>query len=179
MATGKIRHIGLSNEIPWGVMKFIETADRLGLPHVVSVQNLYNLLNRTFEIELAEIPHRESVGLLAYSPLAFGILSGKYLLGEADEQARLKCFSGFTRYDSELPQTATREHVQLALDHNLDPARMALAYINSRSFLTSNIFGTTSKEQLKTNIDSVDPQLSAKLLEGIEAIHQRFPNPSP
>ncbi len=179
VTAGKIRHIGLSNETPWGVMKFVETADRMGLPRVVSVQNPYNLLNRTFELGLAEIAHRESVGLLAYSPLAFGVLSGKYLLNKTDKNARLNRFEGFTRYDSEQAQSATREYVELALEHNLDPAQMALAYVNSRSFLTSNIIGATTMEQLKTNIESIDLQLSTELLEGIEAIHQKFPNPSP
>jgi len=176
---GKIRYIGLSNETQWGVMMFIETAERLGLPRAVSVQNPYNLLNRTFEIGLAEIAHRESTGLLAYSPLAFGILSGKYLLGRADDRSRLKRFSGFTRYDSEQAQAATRDYVQLAIDHDLDPGQMALAWVNSRSFLTSNIIGATTMEQLKKNIASVTVRLSAELREGIEAIHQRFPNPSP
>ena len=150
-----------------------------GLPRVVSVQPPHNLLKRTFEIGLAEIAHRESVGLLPYSPLAFGILSGKYLLDRVDDRSRLKRFSGFTRYDSERAQAATREYVQLAIDHGLDPAQMALAWVNSRSFLTSNIIGATTMEQLKANIGSVNIQLSAELLEGIEAIHQRFPNPSP
>jgi len=176
---GKIRHIGLSNETPWGVMKYLETAERLGLPRVMSVQNPYSLLNRTFEVGLAEVAQRESAGLLAYSPLGFGMLTGKYLGGAKPEGARLTKWPDYDRYSNEQALAATREYVQLARDHGLDPAQMALAFINSRSFLTSNIIGATTMEQLKANIDSADMELSEEVLEGIEAIHTRFPNPSP
>lgn len=176
---GKIRAIGLSNETPWGVMKFIETAERLGLPRIVSVQNPYNLLNRSFEIGLAEIAHREQAGLLAYSPLGFGVLSGKYLDGAQPEGARITRWPDYTRYSNEQAVAATRAYTELARENNLDPAQMALAYINSRSFLTANIIGATSMEQLQNNIASADITLSSEVLEGIEEIHIKHPNPSP
>jgi aryl-alcohol dehydrogenase-like predicted oxidoreductase len=176
---GKVRHIGLSNETPWGVMRFLQLADCMGMPQVVSVQNPYNLLNRTFEIGLAEIAHRCNVGLLAYSPLGFGMLTGKYLDGATPKGARLTNWPDYDRYSNEQALAATREYVQLARDHGLDPAQMALAYINSRPFLTSNIIGATTMEQLKTNIESIDTTLSDEVMEGIEAIHTRHPNPSP
>jgi aryl-alcohol dehydrogenase-like predicted oxidoreductase len=175
---GKIRYIGLSNETPWGVMKYLEIAERMGLPRVVSVQNPYSLLNRTFELGLAEIAHREDVGLLAYSPLGFGVLSGKYLEGNP-EGARLTKWPDYNRYSSEQAVEATRAYVALAREHGLDPAQMALAYVNSRSFLTSNIIGATTMEQLKANIDSAELALPEPVIEGIEAIHTRLPNPSP
>lgn len=175
---GKIRHIGLSNETPWGVMKYLETAERMGLPRVVSVQNPYSLLNRTFEVGLAEVAHREDTGLLAYSPLGFGVLSGKYL-GGSPEGARLTKWPDYDRYSNEQAVAATGEYVALAREHGLDPAQMALAYVNSRPFLTSNIIGATTMEQLKANIDSAELELPEAVLEGIEAIHTRYPNPSP
>lgn len=176
---GKIRHIGLSNETPWGVMSFLAAADRMGLPRVATVQNPYNLLNRTYEIGLAEVGHRENVGLLAYSPLAFGMLSGKYLAGARPDGARLSLFSRFTRYFKEQGEAATVDYVRLARENELDPSQMALAYVNSRSFLSSNIIGATSMEQLKTDIDSVDVELGEDVLAAIEAIHTRHPNPCP
>ncbi|MCW8911362.1 MAG: NADP(H)-dependent aldo-keto reductase [Gammaproteobacteria bacterium] len=176
---GKVRYIGLSNETPWGVMRFVELADRLNLPRVVSVQNPYSLLNRTFEIGLAEVAIREQVGLLAYSPLGFGVLSGKYLEGAAPEGARLTLFPDYDRYSNENSVAATAAYVRLARDHGLDPAQMALAYINSRQFLTSNIIGATTMEQLKSNIESASINLSNEVIEQIENIHLRYPNPSP
>ena len=175
---GKVRTIGLSNETAWGTMKFLEVAERMGLPRVVSVQNPYSLLNRSYEVGLAEVAHREGAGLLAYSPLAFGALSGKYLDAEP-EGARLTLFPYFDRYSNAQAVAATREYVALAREHGLDPAQMALAYVNSRPFLTSNIIGATTMEQLKANIDSEALTLSDAVLEGIEAIHTRYPNPSP
>ncbi|MDX1655327.1 MAG: NADP(H)-dependent aldo-keto reductase, partial [Candidatus Competibacteraceae bacterium] len=150
---GKVRHIGLSNETPWGVMEYLRIAEDQGLPRVVTIQNPYSLLNRTFEVGLAEIAHREGVELLAYSPLAFGVLSGKYLEGNPPG-ARLTLFDRFTRYSNPQALAATRAYVALARDHGLDPARMALAYVNSRSFLTANIIGATTMEQLEADIDS-------------------------
>ena len=176
---GKVRHIGLSNETPWGVMRFLQLAERLDLPRVVSVQNPYNLLNRTFEIGLAEVAHREQTGLLAYSPLAFGALAGKYIDGARPEGARLTLFPHFDRYVGEQAVAATEEYVALAHAHELDPAQMALAYVNSRPFLTSNIIGATNLDQLAANIASIDLTLSEAVIEGIEAIHTRYPNPSP
>ncbi|HEX5513324.1 MAG TPA: NADP(H)-dependent aldo-keto reductase [Gammaproteobacteria bacterium] len=176
---GKIRHIGLSNETPWGVMRFLAAAEQLGLPRVVSIQNPYNLLNRTYEVGLAEVSHREQVGLLAYSPLAFGMLSGKYLDGARPENARITLFSRFTRYLNEQGQRAIAEYVTLARQQGLSPAQMALAFVTSRPFVTSNIIGATSLTQLEENIASVALTLPDEVLAGIEAIHTRQPNPCP
>lgn len=179
VAAGRIRAIGLSNETPWGTMQFIHLADKLGLPRVASVQNPYNLLNRTYEIGLAEIAHREHVGLLAYSPMAFGALSGKYLDGARPEGARITLFKRFSRYVGPIAEQATSEYVQLAQQHGLDPAQMALAFVNQQPFLTSNIIGATSLAQLKTNIASAELTLSDEVRQGIEKIHQRISNPCP
>lgn len=175
---GKVRHIGLSNETPWGLMRFIDAAERLGLPRVVSIQNPYSLLNRSFEVGLAECALREDCGLLAYSPLGFGALSGKYLDG-APAEGRLTLFPQFDRYSSEQGVAATRAYVDLAHEHGLDPAQMALAYVNSRPFVSSNIIGATRMEQLEANLASTELVLSDEVLDGIEAIQRRFPNPCP
>ncbi len=177
---GKIRYVGVSNETPWGVMSYLKLAEQRDLPRIVSIQNPYNLLNKTYEVGLAEISHREQVGLLAYSPLAFGMLSGKYLNGAWPAGARLTLFKRFDRYiKNEYGVKATQTYVQLAQKHGLDPAQMALAYVNSRSFLTSNIIGATTMQQLKTNIASIDLELDEQVLEVIETIHQQHPNPCP
>jgi len=178
---GRIRHVGLSNETPWGLMRFVAAAERLGLPRVVSIQNPYSLLNRSFEVGLAECALRESVGLLAYSVLGFGVLSGKYLDGSAAAGARLnlEMFSAFTRYSNDPGLQATREYVALAREHGLDPARMALAFVHSRPFVTSTIIGATTMAQLQSNLDSMDLVLTPEVLEGIEAIQQRWSNPCP
>jgi len=176
---GKIRHVGLSNETPWGVMKFLALAEQHGLPRMVSVQNPYSLLNRSYEVGLAEISHREQAGLLAYSPLGFGVLSGKYLDGARPAGARLTLYENYTRYSSPEAQAATYAYVQLAREHDLDPAQMALAYVTSRPFLTSNIIGATTLAQLSSNLASAELTLSDEILADIEAIHNRHPNPSP
>jgi len=176
---GKIRHIGLSNESPWGVMKFLHAAEKLGMAPVVSVQNPYNLLNRSFEVGLAEIAHREGVGLLAYSPLAFGVLSGKYLNGALPEGARLTLFERFSRYTSPHAAAATQAYCDLAQQHGLIPAQMALAYVTSRPFLTSNIIGATTIEQLEHNLASANLELSEEVLTGIEEIHRHYTYPCP
>ncbi|MBQ0756506.1 MAG: NADP(H)-dependent aldo-keto reductase [Amphritea sp.] len=176
---GLIRYVGLSNEVPWGVMKFLSYAEALGLPRVVSVQNPYNLLNRKDEVGLTEVLLREEVELLAYSPLAFGTLSGKYLDGSAGPQARINQFPRFSRYLTEAGLQATAAYVQLARDHGLDPAQMALAFVNSRPFVGSNIIGATTMEQLKSNIGSIDLKLSDEMLAEIEVIGIRFSNPCP
>ena len=176
---GMIRHIGLSNETPWGVMKSIALAEQHGLSKVVSVQNPYNLLNRSYEVGLAEIAHREQVGLLAYSPLAFGVLTGKYRNKQRPTGARLTLFSRFSRYDNAEAQSATEAYLQVADDAGLRPTQLALAFVSSRPFVTSNIIGATSLEQLQENIDSQKLQLEASLLSRIEAIHQSQPNPAP
>jgi aryl-alcohol dehydrogenase-like predicted oxidoreductase len=176
---GKIRHIGLSNETPWGVMSFLNTAIELNLPKIVSVQNPYSLLNRSYEIGLAEISYREGCGLLAYSPLGFGTLSGKYLNQAQPADARITLWPDYSRYTNPQAVTATKKYVALAKEHDLDPAQMALAYINTRPFLTSNIIGATTMEQLKSNIESINVNLSDEVLEGIEEIHTEHPNPRP
>ncbi len=176
---GKIRTIGISNETPWGVMQYQKLATQNNWPHVVSVQNPYSLLNRTYEIGLAEVSHRENIGLLAYSPLGFGVLTGKYLGGKRPANARLTLFDRFDRYTNNEAETATQAYVKLAKTHNLSPTQMALAFINLRSFLTSNIIGATTMEQLQENIESIDVKLSDEVLQEIENIHQQQPNPSP
>jgi len=176
---GKVRHIGVSNETPWGVSQFLQYARDQSLPRIVSIQNPYSLLNRTFEIGLAEFAHREQVGLLAYSPLAFGVLSGKYLHGARPAGARLTLFERFARYNSPQAEAATQAYVELAKEYGLDPAQLSLAYVNSRPFTTSTLIGATTLEQLATDIGSVDVELGAEVLEKIEAIHLANPNPSP
>ena len=176
---GKVRAIALSNDTPWGVMKCLALADQKGLPRVASVQNPYSLLNRTYEVGLAEISVREDCGLLAYSPLAFGVLSGKYLGGARPDGARMTLFPYFDRYVRGHTEHATERYVQLARDHGLDPAQMALAFVNRQAFLTANIIGATTMDQLKSNIASLDVTLSTEVLEGIEAVHHDVPNPSP
>ncbi|WP_372614695.1 NADP(H)-dependent aldo-keto reductase [Halomonas sp.] len=179
VAAGKIRAIGLSNDTPWGVMHALRLAEFMGLPRVASIQNPYNLLNRTFEVGLAEIAHRENVGLLAYSPLAFGMLSGKYLNGSRPAGARLTLFERFQRYTNPLAEEATTAYVRIARDHGLDPAQMALAFVNSRSFLTSNIIGATTMEQLEDNLASESLKLDSSVLDAIDEVHRRIPNPCP
>ncbi|CAD5106817.1 NADP(H)-dependent aldo-keto reductase [Zestomonas carbonaria] len=176
---GKIRHIGLSNETPWGAMKFLQLADELGLPRMVSIQNPYNLLNRSFEVGLAEVAIREQCGLLAYSPLAFGMLSGKYENGARPANARITLFSRFSRYTNPQAQAACSRYVALAREHGLDPAQMALAFVTAQPFVTSNILGATSLEQLESNLVSFELRLSEEVLAGIEAIHREQPNPAP
>ncbi len=177
--SGKIRAIGLSNETPWGAMRFLALSEREGWPRIQTIQNPYNLLNRTYEVGLAEVGHRENVGLLAYSPLAFGVLTGKYRHGARPAGARLTLFDRFSRYNNPEAVAATEAYLTLADEHGIDPTLMSLAYINSRPFVLSNIIGATSIAQLKTCIDSADIVLSQELIDGIEAIHQRQPNPSP
>ncbi len=176
---GKIRHVGLSNETPWGTMKFLQLAEQEGLPRMASIQNPYSLLNRSFEVGLAEVSHREDIGLLAYSPLGFGVLSGKYLQHPWPADGRITLYERFRRYTGEQAAAATQAYVELARDHDLAPAQMALAFVTCRSFVTSNIIGATNMAQLKQNIDSIDISLSPQVLEGIEAIHRRYTIPCP
>ncbi|MGN8260823.1 NADP(H)-dependent aldo-keto reductase [Pseudomonas sp. SMSB3] len=176
---GKIRHVGLSNETPWGTMKFLQLAEARGWPRAVSIQNPYNLLNRSFEVGLAEVAIREQCGLLAYSPLAFGMLAGKYENGARPEQARLTLFSRFARYSNPQTVAACSRYVQLAQAHGLDPAQMALAFVTRQPFVTSNIIGATTLAQLQSNLDSLHVTLCDELLAAIEAIHQEQPNPAP
>lgn len=177
--TGKIRYIGISNETPWGMMQFLHLAEKLELPRIVSIQNPYNLLNRSFEIGLAEIAHREHCGLLAYSPMGFGVLSGKYLGGQHPPNARITLFKRFSRYNNPEAIAATKAYANLAREHNLDPAQMALAFVNSRDFLTSTIIGATTMEQLESDLASIEIELTEEVIDGINDIHQRHPNPAP
>ncbi|MGH6648644.1 NADP(H)-dependent aldo-keto reductase [Aquabacterium sp.] len=177
---GKIRHFGVSNESPWGLGQFIHHAQtNAELPRVASIQNAYSLVNRSFETGLSEMSLREDVGLLAYSPLAFGVLSGKYLNGQRPAGARLTLFDRFTRYHGENTGLATQAYVALFRKHGIDPAQGALAFVNGRDFVTSNIIGATTLEQLRSNIASVKVILPQAVLEGIDAIHERYPNPAP
>ncbi|MCU7843598.1 MAG: NADP(H)-dependent aldo-keto reductase [Candidatus Thiodiazotropha sp. (ex Monitilora ramsayi)] len=177
--SGKIRYIGVSNETPWGLMRYLQLAEEMDLPRPVTIQNPYNLLNRSFEIGLAEIAHRESCGLLAYSPMAFGVLSGKYLNQARPSGARLTLFERFSRYSNPQADWATERYVELAREHGLEPAQMALAWVTSRPFVTSNIIGATSLAQLEQNLQSLSVALSTEVIEGIEEIQQLQPNPSP
>lgn len=176
---GKVRAIGLSNETAWGQMSFLKHSEIKGLARVASVQNPYNLLNRSYEVGMAEVSLREDCGLLAYSPLGFGVLSGKYVGGAQPAGARCTLFKDYKRYFKPEAVAATEAYVNLARDHGLDPAQMALAYVNTRPFVTANIIGATTLDQLKTNIASTEVTLSAEVLEGIEAIHQQYTYPAP
>ena len=176
---GKIRTIGISNETPWGCAEYLRISREKELPRIVSIQNPYNLLNRTFEIGISEFSHREQVGLLAYSPLAFGALSGKYLNNQKPEGARLTLFERFNRYLNPQATNATEAYVNLAKKNDLDPSQMALSYVSSRPFLTSNIIGATSMEQLKMDIESINIELSDDVIKDIESIHEKIPNPAP
>jgi len=176
---GKIRYIGLSNETPWGMMQFLTAAKQYDLPVIVSTQNPYSLLNRSYEIGCAEVSHRENVGLLAYSPLGFGVLTGKYLNGQQPAGARITLWPHYARYNSPEGVAATKAYVELAQEHGWDPAQMALAFVNEQPFVTSNIIGATSLAQLESNIDSIDLTLTDEIRQAIQAIHQRYPNPSP
>lgn len=176
---GKIRYAGLSNETPWGVLDALRASEQHNLPRVVSIQNPYNLLNRSFEVGLAEIAIREKVGLLAYSPLAFGVLSGKYLGGALPIGARLTRFERFQRYRGEKAHKATQRYVSVAGKYGLNPAQMALAFIHCQPFVTSTIIGATTLRQLEENISSIRLTLHSDVLKEIETIQQDIPNPCP
>ena len=176
---GKVRYIGLSNETPWGVIEFARYSEKTGLPRIVSVQNAYHLMNRNFEIGLAEACHHAKVGLLAYSPLAFGHLSGKYI---ADQQVkgRITMFSNFgQRYAKPNVPVATKEYMRIARESGLSPAQMALAFVRTRWFTSSVILGATSLDQLRENLDSMEVSLSDEVLEKIDSVHQIYTNPAP
>ncbi len=176
---GKIRYIGVSNETPWGVMSLLKLAEKHELPRIVSIQNPYNLLNRSFEVGLSEISHYEGVQLLAYSPLAFGCLSGKYLNGARPKGARCTLFERFARYFTPQGILATQAYVDVANKHGLDPAQMALAFVNQRPFVASNIIGATNLEQLKSNIDSLEVVLTEELLKDLQEVGTTYSNPCP
>jgi aryl-alcohol dehydrogenase-like predicted oxidoreductase len=176
---GKIRHIGLSNETPWGVTEFARCAERMDLPKIISVQNAYHLLNRSFETGLAEVCHHLDVGLLAYSPLAFGWLTGKYV-DDPNAKGRITLFPGFgQRYAKPNVPVASKEYMRIARQAGLTPATMALAFVRTRWFTSSTIVGATNLGQLKENLDSAEVVLSAEVLEKIEAVNKLYPNPAP
>jgi len=176
---GKIRYIGLSNETAWGAMEFLRLHKQNGLPRVQSIQNPYSLIMREYETALAEISIREKLSLLVYSPLAHGVLTGKYLGGKIPKGSRFDYSHGrnVQRYNPPHAQPAIGAYVNLAKKHGLEPAQMALAFVNSREFVTSNIIGATSMEQLKTDIGSIDIKLSKEVIKEIEKIHLTYPNP--
>lgn len=175
---GKVRFIGLSNESPWGAMECLRLAENHALPRVVSVQNPYNLLNRSYEFGMAEVSCIENVGLLAYSPLAMGVLTGKYENGARPEGSRMQLFGNyFTKYIAGPVMDVVDQYVAIARRHGLDPAVMAHAFVNRQPFTTSNIIGATSTGQIKTALESVDTVLSGEVLEDIAAVHGRYPHP--
>ena len=176
---GKVRSIGLSNETPWGLARFLKVADSNLAPRVVSIQNAYNLLNRTFEVGLAEFFQREKVGLLAYSPLAQGYLTGKYLGGARPPGARTTLFERGQRYEKPGVEEAIIAYIKLAKELDLTPTQLALAFVTSRAFVTSNIIGATTMDQLKSNIDSIAISITAEIEHRINAIHQLHSNPAP
>lgn len=176
---GKVRHIGLSNETPWGVSRFLRAAELGHGPRVVSIQNAYNLLNRTFEMGLAEFAARDQVGLLAYSPLAQGYLTGKYQGGARPPGARTTLFERAQRYEKPGVEAAIEAYLSLAQEMGLEPAQLAIAYVTSRPFVTSNIIGATSMAQLKTDLESVTVVITPEIERRIDGIHQLHSNPAP
>lgn len=175
---GKVRAVGVSNETAWGVMAFLREAERHGLPRMQSIQNAYSLVIRGFEEGLSEIALREKVSLLPYSPLAQGFLTGKYMNGANPEGSRRQLFNRLQRYEGEGTLEAIDAYVNLARDHGLDPAQMALAYVDRKPFVTSTIIGATTMDQLKTDIDAFDVKLPDEVLDGIRKIHKWRPNPT-
>ena len=176
---GLIKHIGISNETPWGTMEYLRLAAEQGLPKVGCIQNVYNLLSRQFETGLAEMSIREDVPLLAYSPMAFGMLSGKYLDGNKPSGARLTLFDRFTRYDSTQSLAATEAYAEIAERQGMSLAQMSLAFVCQQPFVASCLIGATTMTQLKENIDAVDITLSDAVLAEIEAVHNCYPDPAP
>lgn len=174
---GKVRAIGLSNDTAWGTMKMLALAEKHGLPRIASLQNEYNFLYRAFDLDLAEVSHHENVGLLAYSPLAAGLLSGKYLNGANPEGSRLSINGDLGGRYTEYQEPAVQAYATLAREHNLDLAQMQLAFSLTRPFMTSVIIGATSMDQLKTNIGAKDVVLSADVLKGIARLHKMYPAP--
>ncbi len=175
---GRIRHVGISNENSWGTMRYLEEHKNHNLPRMLTIQNAYSMLCRTFETDLAEVALRENIGLLAYSPMAFGVLSGKYIKGKAEDDARLTLFPRFARYSSEQATEATKRYMEIAEAHNLSLAALSLAFVNQQPFVTSTIVGATKMHQLEENISSIDVTLSNEILEAIDAVHNDIPNPA-
>ncbi len=177
---GKVRYIGLSNETPWGFSKFLKIAEEKKLPRIVSVQNPYNLVNRSYEIGMSEISIRESAGLLAYSPLAAGYLTGKYRNNQMPKNSRMDLFyDNYPRYHNERTYKAVDEYFKVAQKHRVSLAQLSQAFVNSRDFVTSNIIGATNMKQLKENIDSINISLNQEIMGEINSIHENIPNPAP
>lgn len=176
---GKIKHVGVSNENPWGVMRLLEESKYHNLPRIKTIQNPYSLLNRLFENASVEVCLRENVGLLAYSPLAFGVLSGKYLSGEELPQSRLSLFPQYSRYSSAQSTEATKKYKEIARKHGLTLTELAQAFVLHQPFVTSSIIGATTLEQLKENIATIDVVLTEEILKEINSVHAVIPDPAP
>lgn len=179
IVSGKVKHIGLSNETAWGTMSYLETSKTDNLPRPITIQNSYSLLNRTFENDLAEVAVRENIKLLPYSPMAFGVLSGKYIDGTATNRSRINLFPNYSRYSGVTATEATKKYYNLAKEHNISLAQLSLAFVNHQPFVTSNIIGASRLDQLKENIESIHIDLSEELMTSINAIHNEIPNPAP
>jgi aryl-alcohol dehydrogenase-like predicted oxidoreductase len=177
--SGKIRYIGVSNETPYGLSKYLEISKNKNLPRMMSVQNPYSLVNRTYEIGMSEISIREKCGLLVYYPLASGALSGKYRNGKMPKNARMTMFKGWERMLNPLAMKAYDEYYKLSKENNMTMVQLAQAFVNSRPFVTSNIIGATTMDQLKENIDSIKIELTEEIIEKINLIHNNNPNPAP
>jgi aryl-alcohol dehydrogenase-like predicted oxidoreductase len=175
---GKIRHVGLSNESPWGVMRYLEESKAKNLPRMITIQNSYSLLHRTYEVGLSEVSLRENIGLLVYSPLAFGVLTGKYLNGKMPKDARVTLFPAYNRYSSPQSEKAVKKYLEIAEKHDLTLTQLSLAFVNQLPFVTSNIIGATKMSQLKENIDSINIDLSQEIIDEINAVHALMPNPA-
>tara|TARA_Y100001970_G_scaffold222261_1_gene273280 strand:- start:2044 stop:3084 length:1041 start_codon:yes stop_codon:yes gene_type:complete len=177
---GKIRYIGLSNETPWGFSKFLQISKEKKLPRIVSVQNPYNLVNRTYEVGMSEISIREKAGLLAYSPLAIGYLTGKYRNKKMPKNSRLDLFyDNYPRYHNQRTYEAVDEYFKISQKNKMSLTQLSLAYVNSRDFVTSNIIGATTMDQLKENIESINISLDKKIVDEINLVHENIPNPAP
>lgn len=177
---GKIKHVGLSNETPWGTMKYLQASEQHDLPRMRTVQNSYSLIHRGYEIGMSEVSLRENIGLLVYSPLAQGVLTGKYLHGKSPEGARGTIFPNYiTRYQTDASESAVLKYLEIANKHQMTLTELSLAYINQLPFVTSNIIGATKMSQLKENIGSINIELSDEILNEIEAVHHLIPNPAP
>jgi aryl-alcohol dehydrogenase-like predicted oxidoreductase len=176
---GKIRYVGMSNETPYGLSKYLEISKNKKLPRMMSVQNPYSLVNRTYEIGMSEISIREKCGLLVYYPLAAGALSGKYRDGKMPKNSRMALFKGWERMINPLAMKAYDEYYKLAKEYNISMVQLAQAFVNSRPFVTSNIIGATTMEQLKENIQSIEVELTEEMMDKINLIHNKNPNPSP
>jgi aryl-alcohol dehydrogenase-like predicted oxidoreductase len=177
--SGKIRQVGLSNETPWGTMQYLQTAKEHNLPKMVTIQNSYSIIHRAYEYGMSEVSLRENIGLLAYSPLAFGVLSGKYIGGQKPADARVTLFPNYNRYSTPESEKAVIEYQKIAKKHGLTLVELSLAFVNQLPFVTSNIIGATKMSQLKENINSINIDLSKEILAEINAVHRVIPNPAP